>query len=578
MAISTNHEASPLKRAFMRYRPDGWTAGALVVAAFVAVPVVAVVTLALAPDDNIWAHLSATVLPLYIQQTLLLMFGVGVGTLVIGTGTAWLVTMCRFPGSRVFEWALLLPLAVPAYVLAFVITDQLEYAGTLQVLLREIFGWKSRQDYWFPEIRSLGGAAAVMTLVMYPYVYLLSRAAFLEQSVCVLEVSRTLGKNPWRGFASVALPLARPAIVVGVALALMETLNDFGTVQFFGVPTFTAGIYDVWLNMNSVSGAAQMASVLLLFVVALLTVERLARRGQRYHHTSSKYSSLPSYPLGGGRALLAFACCLLPVALGFLLPAGVLAKYALAHYAETLSGDFWTYAANSLMLSSLTAAAAVLIGLAMAYGLRLGAGPVVRAATRIASTGYAVPGAVLAIGVIIPMATVDNALDSLSRNAFGLPLGLLMSGTVFAIVYGYLARFTALSFGTLDAGLAKITPSMDGAARTLGCGPLQVLRRVHLPMLRGSALTAALLVFVDCMKELPMTIILRPFNFDTLATYVYQYASDELLEKSALGALAIVVTGILPVILLSLTIARSRPGQADRRGPAADLGFEGVAP
>jgi len=550
----------------------------LIVAALVAIPVIAVVALAFSPDDGIWAHLSTTVLPLYIRETFLLMVGVGIGTFVIGTGTAWLVTMCRFPGSRVFEWAMLLPLAVPTYVLAFVVTDQLEYAGTLQVWLREIFGWKDRQDYWFPEIRSLGGAIAVMTLVLYPYVYLLGRAAFLEQSVCVLEVSRTLGKDPWQGFASVAMPLARPAIVVGVALALMETLNDFGTVQFFAVPTFTAGIYDVWLNMNSIAGAAQMASVLLLFVIVLLAVERVARRGQRYHHTSSKYSSLPTYPLHGVRAALAVLACLLPVALGFLLPAGVLANYALAHYARTLSGDFWTYAANSLMLSSLTALVAVVIGLSMAYGLRLGAGPVVKAATRVASTGYAVPGAVLAIGVIIPMAAVDNALDALTRNVLGISIGLVMSGTLFAIVYGYLARFTALSFGTLEAGLAKITPSMDGAARTLGCGPMRVLRRVHLPMLRGSAMTAALLVFVDCMKELPMTIILRPFNFETLATHVYQFASDELLEESALGALTIVATGILPVILLSVAIARSRPGRGGARRPVEEISLEGVAP
>ncbi len=571
-------EGSPLRRAFTRHRPDGWTCAALIVAALVAIPVVAVVALAFSPDDGIWAHLSSTVLPLYIRETFLLMVGVGVGTFVIGTGTAWLVTMCRFPGSRVFEWAMLLPLAVPTYVLAFVVTDQLEYAGTLQAWLREIFGWKDRRDYWFPEIRSLGGAIAVMTLVLYPYVYLLSRAAFLEQSVCVLEVSRTLGKDPWQGFASVAMPLARPAIVVGVALALMETLNDFGTVQFFAVPTFTAGIYDVWLNMNSIAGAAQMASVLLLFVIVLLVVERMARRGQRYHHTSSKYSSLPTYPLHGTRAALAVLACLLPVVLGFLLPAGVLAKYALAHYATTLSGYFWTYAANSLMLSSLTALVAVAIGLSMAYGLRLGAGPVVKAATRVASTGYAVPGAVLAIGVIIPMAAIDNALDALSRSVFGMSVGLVMSGTLFAIVYGYLARFTALSFGTLEAGLAKITPSMDGAARTLGCGPMRVLRRVHLPMLRGSAMTAALLVFVDCMKELPMTIILRPFNFETLATHVYQFASDELLEESALGALTIVATGILPVILLSVAIARSRPGRGGARRPVEEISLEGVAP
>ncbi|MEE9317664.1 MAG: iron ABC transporter permease [Rhodospirillales bacterium] len=574
---SEKMERLPLSQRLRRLSADGWTIGAILIAGLVALPVAAVIWLAFAPSDDIWDHLAATVLPYYAQTTVILMLGVGLGTFVIGTGTAWLVTMCRFPGRRVFEWAMLLPLAVPTYVLAYVYTDVLEYAGPVQEALRLMFGWQTSRDYWFPEIRSLGGAIAMMTLVLYPYVYLLSRAAFLEQSVCVLEVSRTLGKNPWRGFLSVALPLARPAIVVGVTLVLMETLNDFGTVDFFAVATFTAGIYDVWLNQNSVSGAAQLAGVLLLFVLVLITVERYARRKQRFHHTSSKYSTMPSYPLSGGRAILAFLSCFLPVALGFLLPGAVLFRYAVQYFEEALTGDFWLYAANSLILSTVTAAVAVIIGMFMAYGVRLGRGPLVSGAARFASMGYAVPGAVLAIGVIIPMAALDNALDSFSREVFGVSLGLLLSGTVFAVIYGYLARFTALSFGTLDSSLAKITPSMDGAARTLGSGPAAVLRRIHLPMIRGSILTAALLVFVDCMKELPMTLILRPFNFDTLATYVHQFASDELLEESALGALAIVAAGILPVILLSLTIARSRPGQVSA-GPAADNVPEVVAP
>ena len=552
--------------------------GAIVIAGLVALPVMAVVWLALAPSDDIWAHLVDTVLGHYVETTLLLMIGVGAGTLIIGAGTAWLVTMCRFPGCRVFEWAMLLPLAVPTYVLAYVYTDVLEFAGPVQGMFRTLFGWQSSRDYWFPEIRSLGGAVAMMTLVLYPYVYLLSRAAFLEQSVCVLEVSRTLGKSPWRGFLSVALPLARPAIVVGVSLVLMEVLNDFGTVDFFAVATFTAGIYDVWLNMNSISGAAQLASVLLLFVLMLITIERYARRNQRFHHTSSKYSSLPRYPLTRGLAILAFVACLAPVLLGFLVPGGVLAGYAIAHYEESLTGDFWLYAANSLILSTIAAVLAVVIGLFMAYGARLGGGPVVKAATRFASLGYAVPGAVLAIGVIIPMASFDNAFDSLMRGAFGIPVGLFLSGTIFAVVYGYLTRFTALSYGTLEASLSKVTPSMDGAARTLGCGPAALLRRIHLPLMRGSILGAGLLVFVDCMKELPMTVILRPFNFETLATYVHQFASDELLEESALGALTIVATGILPVILLSLTIARSRPGHDAAPGRAPDGGPEMVAP
>ena len=533
------------------------------------VPLLTVVGMAIAPSDDIWRHLAETVLWDYVSTTAILTIGVGIGVTVIGTGTAWLVTMCKFPARGIFNWALLLPLAVPAYVLAFVITDQLEYAGTVQTALRALFGWQNRQDYWFPEIRSLGSAIIVMTLVLYPYVYLLARAAFLEQSVCVIEVSRTLGKGPWRSFFFVALPLARPAIVIGVTLALMETVNDFGTVDFFAVNSFTAGIYDVWLNMNSRSGAAQLATVLLLFVLALISAERWARRGQAFHHTTSKYRALPNYELKGLAAALAFIVCLVPVALGFVLPAGVLTNYAINFYEETLSANYLTYAANSLTLAAFTAVLAVAIGVFMAYGVRLSGAKVIRAVTRLASVGYAVPGAVLAIGIVVPLGAFDNALDTLSRTVFGIPTGLLLSGTIAGLVYGYLARFLALSHGAMESSLDKITLSMDGAARTLGHGPAGTLRRVHFPLMRGSLLTATLLVFVDCMKELPLTLILRPFNYDTLATFVYQYASDELLEESALGALSIVIAGILPVILLSVSVIRSRPGQTDTTATVA---------
>ena len=547
-------------RRLRRWVASPWTAGALLVAILMAVPIVAVVILAIAPSDDIWPHLVSTVLWKYIKTTLLLMLGVGLGVSAIGTGTAWLVTMCSFPGRRFFNWALLLPLAVPAYVLAFVITDQLEYAGTLQTTLRHVFGWSSRQDYWFPEIRSLGGAIVVMTLVLYPYVYLLARAAFLEQSICVLDVSRTLGKGPWQTFFRVALPLARPAIVIGITLALMETLNDLGTVEFFAVKTFTAGIYDVWLNMNSRSGAAQLATVMLTFAVTLIAAERMARRGRRFHHTSSKYSALPSYPLSGIRAAGAFVACFLPIALGFLAPATVLTGYAVRYYEDTLSANYFDFVANSFTLSTSAAVGSVIVGLFMAYTVRLSNNPLLRAATRFASIGYAVPGAILAIGIIIPMGAFDNAVDVFFRDIFGVSTGLLISGTIAAVIYGYMARFLALSYGTMEASLAKITPNMDGAARTLGHGPLSTLKRIHFPLMRGSLLTAGLLVFVDCMKELPLTIILRPFNYDTLATFVFQYASDELLEESALGALTIVAAGIIPVILLSWNIVHSRPG------------------
>lgn len=542
-------------------RLDSWTFCAFLVTALIGAPIITVIVMAFTDTSDIWQHLYNTVLGTYVQQTLLLMIGVGVGVTVIGTSTAWLVTMCRFPGSRIFEWALLLPLAVPGYVLAFVITDQLEYAGTIQVFMRDLFGWTSARDYWFPEIRSLPSATIVLTLVLYPYVYLLARAAFLEQSVCALEVARTLGRSSWGSFFSVALPLARPAIVVGVMLALMEVLNDFGTVDYFAVQTFTAGIFDVWLNMNSTAGAAQLSTVLLAFVLVLIVLERTARKGKKFHHTSMKYSELPSYRLRGKRAFWAFVLCALPVLLGFVLPASVLAHYALNFYEETLAADYFRFVANSLTLSTTAAVVAVLIGLFLAYAVRLSPSPAIKIAARAASVGYAIPGAILAVGVLWPLGALDSMISLLGDYA-GIAIGAVMAGTIVPILYGYLVRFLALAYGASESSLGKVTPNMDGAARTLGATPFAALKSVHYPLMRGSLLTAGILVFVDCMKELPLTIILRPFNFDTLATFVYQYASDELIEESALGALTIVGAGIIPVILLSVTITRSRPGSS----------------
>ncbi len=538
-----------------------WGLGAFIIGWLVASPLLSILYLTLGDNQNIWSHLVSTVLDDYIITTLLLMLGVGSGAFLLGVSTAWLVTLCRFPGRGWFEWALLLPLAMPSYIIAFVYTDILEYAGPVQSLLRDLFGWQSPRDYWFPEIRSLGGAISMMSLTLYPYVYLLARAAFLEQSVCVIEVSRTLGKTAWQSFYSVALPLARPAIVIGLSMVLMETLNDFGTVDFFAVKTFTAGIYDVWLNMNSIAGAAQLATVLLTFVLVLLAAERYARGARGYAHATNRYRALPSYTLAGWRKTGALVLCLLPILLGFLLPATILASYAWTHYAETLEADFYNYLGNSLMLSGMAALIALSIGLFMAYGVRLSQSPVLRAASRFASIGYAMPGAVLAVGIMASFGALDNGLDSWMRANFGLSTGLLLSGSLVAVTFGYVVRFLALSFGSAEASLNKITTSMEGAARTLGQNTWGTLRRLHLPLIRGSILAAMLLVFVDGMKELPMTIVLRPFNFETLATFVQQYASDEMLEEAALAALTIVATGIIPVILLSLGIRGSRPGQ-----------------
>src|SRR6056297_2204747 len=341
-----------------RVVPNGWTILTLLVAGLVTLPVLTVLGFVFVPSPEVWGHLLETVLSDYVLNTLGLMVGVGTGTLIIGVGTAWLVVMCQFPGKRIFEWALLLPLAVPTYVIAYAYTDFLQFTGPIQTFLREVFEW-GRNDYWFPNIRSLGGAIAVMSLVLYPYVYLLTRAAFMEQSVCALEVSPTLGRGPWRLFSSVAVPLARPAIVGGVALALMEALNDFGAVQFFGVDTFTTGIYRTWFGMGEAAAAAQLAACLLVFVLVLLLLERFSRRQARFHHTTGRYRELPQYRLGRGAAALAFLACALPVVIGFVVPAGLLLEMHVEAGDPLMGNRFWGFAWNSLLLATVTALVAV---------------------------------------------------------------------------------------------------------------------------------------------------------------------------------------------------------------------------
>ncbi len=547
---------------------NGWFLGLLAVAFVVALPLLTIVGIALRPAPDVWRHLFETVLGTYVGNTLALGVGVGVGTFLVGTLSAWLVTYYRFPGRNVFEWALLVPLAVPAYVIAYTYTDLLEYAGAVQGTLRGLFGWTSARDYWFPEIRSVGGAVAMFTLVLYPYVYLLARSAFLQQSTGVLEVSRTLGRGPWRTFWAVALPMARPAIVVGLSLVVLETLNDFGTVDYFAVRTLTYGIFNAWFGLYSVEAAAQLSLSLLLLVMVVLILERHARRGRQFQESRARYKPMVGFPLTGAQGALAFLCCLLPVLLGFVVPAGVLVRYALVNYEASLSGTFFAAALHSVSLSGAAALLAVAIGIFMAYALRLQQSKLLRGLAWISSLGYGMPGAILAVGAVIPVAWLDNRVDEFMRATFGISTGLLLSGTAFAVVMGYVVRFLVLSFGTVESGLAKVTRNMDDAARSLGHGPFAVLRRVHLPMLRGSMLTAGLLVFVDCMKELPMTLLLRPFNYETLSTFVYQYAKDELLEECALGALTIVGVGIGPVILLTRAIRHSRPGQSLETGAA----------
>jgi iron(III) transport system permease protein len=539
---------------------DGWQLIALGAAGAVALPVLVVLASLLAPSGEIWAHLAATVLSDYLWNTFALALGVGCGVLVLGVGTAWLVSMCRFPGQRLFEWALLLPLAVPAYIIAYTYAGLLEYAGAVQSLLRDATGW-ARDDYWFPEIRSLGGAIVVMSLVFYPYVYLLARAAFLEQCTCMLDVSRTLGRGAWGSFFTVAMPLARPAIAGGVALALMETLADFGTVEYFGVSTFTTGIYRTWFALGEPTAAAQLAGVLMMFVLLVLTLERVSRGLAKYQHTAQSRQR-SSYRLHGARGLLATSACALPVGLGFALPVLLLADMSLGQGDALLGGMFLELAGNSFGLAALAALVTAAVALVVGYGLRLRPTPAMRVSTRIAGLGYAIPGAVIAVGVLLPFARFDNALDGWMRATFGISTGLLFTGTVAVLVFAYLVRFLALALNTVEAGLGKINRNLDDAARVLGRSPAGTLARVHVPLLWSSVLTAVILVFVDVLKELPATLILRPFNFETLAVRVYRFASDERLAEASSAALAIVLVGLLPVIMLSRAIARAHPDRA----------------
>ncbi|MEW6514502.1 MAG: iron ABC transporter permease [Pseudomonadota bacterium] len=529
---------------------------AIPVGLLVALPVLSVgVNLFVGAAGDTWAHLAATILPDYILNSLLLALAVGLGVAVVGVATAWLTAMTEFPGRRAFEWALLLPLALPAYVMAYVYTDLLQFVGPVQTGLREWFDWK-RGDYWFPEIRSLGGAAAMFVCALYPYVYLITRTAFLERGSSTFEAARSLGLTSWGAFARVSLPLARPAIAAGVALVLMETLADYGTVAYFAVPTFTTGIYRAWFSLGDRIAAAQLAGALLAFVLCLLALERISRGRARFHETGRRRGERRA--LQGASAWLASLACLLPLLFGFLLPGGLLFRLALAEGDSEFGMRYGVLAGNSLLVAGIAAGLAVVLAVLLAYSQRLSGAPVIRAVNRLVSLGYAVPGSVIAVGVLIPVTRLDHWLAAVWLETFSTNPGLILTGGIAALVYAYLARFLSIALQTVESGLARVTPSMDAAAQSLGCGAGETLRRVHLPLIRGSLFTAALLVFVDVMKELPATLVMRPFNFDTLATQTFTLAADERLAEASTAALAIVAAGLLPVLLLARQVARGR--------------------
>ncbi len=548
----------PVNKTFsMSAYLNRWHIIVLLVASICAVPVLTVFSYIFQPAGEVWQHLTETVLSDYVINSLLLIIGVSFGTLTIGITCAWLTSVYKFPGRKIFQWLLLLPMALPAYIIAYTYTGMMDFAGPIQSNLREWFDW-SYGDYWFPEIRSMWGATSMLSLVLYPYVYLLARAAFLEQSIVALEAGRSLGAGPWKSFFKIALPMARPAIITGLSLVLMETLADYGTVQYFGISTFTTGIFRTWFGLNDSAAAAQLSTMLLIFVLVLITLERISRKQARYFHSSNREKKHARLALSPKQAWLASFACFMPVLWGFILPFLQLSQWAIETYSDMVDSEFFSLIWNSLSLVASAAVLALLLALLLAYGQRLQNTRVIRIAVRIASMGYAIPATVIAIGIMLPLAWIDNAVDGWLREQFDVSSGLLLSGTLFALMFAYMVRFLAVSVGTVEAALGKIKHSMDDAARSLGLRPKQVLFQIHMPLMRRSLLTAILLVFVDVLKELPATLILRPFNFNTLAVRAYELASDERLADASTAALCIVIVGIIPVILLSQSINKQK--------------------
>lgn len=562
--LKTGADAAPVFAGTGQGRT--WRVAVWIVAVLAALPLVVLAVVSIFPVEadegtSPWLHLIGKVLPGATWTTFLLMAGIGCVTAAIGVTTAWIVATCRFPGRGVLEWALLLPLAIPTYIVAYAHVEVLDFTGPVQSAIRWLFGFKSAKDYWFPSPRSLPSAIFVMSLVLYPYVYMTTRAMFALQSAATIDVARTLGAGPWRVFFRVALPLARPALAVGVTLSLMECLNDIGAVEYLGVKTLTFSVYDTWLNRGSLSGAAQIACLMLAVVFLLVWAERHARRHQRFSHAASRNRPMAGYRLTGGHAALAFAACALPVLLGFVVPVSVLVDYASRRLEVLTDPGLLRAARNSLVFAFAAAGLTVGIGLVLAYAVRLNPTRTVRALARASSVGYAVPGAVLAVGILLPLTYLDNRLNEATALIFGTGAGLVLVSSGVGLIYAYVVRFLAVSIGSIESGLSKISLHLDMAARTLGRTAEQSLVEIHLPLLRPVLVSAGLLVFVDAMKELPATLLLRPFNVETLATWVYVQASREAIGDAAPAALAIVLVGLMPLLVLS-RIGRT----SERRG------------
>jgi len=553
MTIGELHRSSPRARSrslrSLQFAHPIATIIVTAAAALVVLPLASLVVIAFGSDTELWNHLAAHVLPTATVNTALLLAGVALVASVAGVGTAWIVTAYEFRGRNALIWLLPLPLAFPTYIVAYVYVDLLDAFGPVQSALRALFGWTSAADYWFPSIRSLGGAVLVMGFVLYPYVYLAARVMFQTQSPALIEMARALGASPWRLARDITLPLARPAIAAGLALAMLEALNDIGASEYLGVQTLTLAIFNTWLNRSSLGGAAQIACVMLLVVAGLIALERYGRRRKQFVGVDRQPGSTRRIQLTGGKSLLAAFACLVPVALGFLVPLLHLTHEAIRRGLLTgFDPALIRHTTNTVLIASMATALTLAIGFGAVLALRLVNRSFAAGCVFAASLGYAIPGTVLALGLLSPLVAVDEAINWVSRAVTGTGVGLILAGSSAALVIAYTARFMAITTGFAQAGLTRISTDLDDAARASGARPGGVARSIHLPLLRPAIWGAALLVFVDCLKELPATLLLRPLNVETLATYIYQFATRGNFEEGALAALLIVIVGILPVI------------------------------
>jgi iron(III) transport system permease protein len=529
-------------------------AGIAVGAALLAIaPVVTLVITAVGPTDELWLHLIRYVVPPALVQTSLLLAGVAAVTIVVGVGTAWLVTTFQFPGRDTLSWLLVLPLAIPTYIVAYVYVDLLDAWGPVQSALRAVLGYRSAADYWFPSVRSLGGAILLMGFVLYPYVYLAARAMFQTQAAQLAEAARVLGARPFRLAWQISLPLARPAIAAGMALALLETLNDIGASEYLGVPTLTLSIFTTWLNRSSLSGAAQIACIMLLVVACLVALERYGRRRRGFTAMTQQGARLSArFVLRGSGRWVATLVCFIPVLLGFLLPAGYLLYEVIARgLLVGFDPELIRPALTTVSLAVIATTLVLTIGFSAVAVARYLHHPFISGCVNVAGMGYAIPGTVLALGLLAPLVLIDEGINAVARAIGSTGVGLVLAGSVAAVIIAYVIRFLAIALGFAQAGLDRISTDFDDVARSLGAGPATLARTIHLPLVRPAIWGAALLVFVDCLKELPATLLLRPLNVETLSTYIYQFATRGSFEEGSLAALIIVAVGIPAVLLIA---------------------------